>query len=111
MSNNDNEDASVPGPVAVVTRTGRAMAIGPDWWEIRDDGTPPQFVEVLTECRQHAGVVYLAFGSMIRDANNDGIVNIASRLRMDLVAAQSLRNMLSGIIDEALKPTDKSTAN
>jgi hypothetical protein len=107
----DEEVSSGGAAAEVVISSGRKIAVGGDWWDIRDDGRPAEFVEVITECRQRNGVVFLAFASMIIDANNTGLVSIASRLRMDLANAQHLRNMLDNIITDALKPSDKTNAN
>ena len=107
----DEIEAQPARPLDVVQRSGRQLAVGSDWWEIRDPGVPVQFVDILTEGRHMNGVVHLAFASAIVDANNAGIASIAARLRMDLSAAQHLRNMLNGIIEDALKPKDQSKTN
>lgn len=95
----------------VVISSGRKLAFGDKFLEIRDDGRPAHFVEILMEARQHMGVVSLAFGSMIWDANNEPVAQVASRLRMDLATAQNLHKLLGDMITDALKPADKSQAN
>lgn len=95
----------------VVVKSGRMIALGDKFAEIRDDGRPVHFVDVLMEARHHMGVVYMAFGSVILDANNDHLVQVASRLRMNLATAQDMHRLLGSIIEDALKPVDKSKAN
>ncbi|RVP96980.1 hypothetical protein [Sinorhizobium meliloti] len=95
----------------VVIRSGRKIAVGDQWWEIRDNGEPIKYTDYITEARLVHGTIYLSFGACFMDANNEGIVDIAARLRMDLAAAQSLHNMLGQMISNALTPTDTSKAN
>jgi len=95
----------------VVIKSGRSIALGDQFAEVRDDGRPVHFVDVLTEARHHIGVFYLAFGSVIIDANSDQIVQIASRLRMNIATAQDVHRILGQMIDDALKPADKTKAN
>jgi hypothetical protein len=95
----------------VVISSGRKLALGDKFLEIRDDGRPVHFVDLLMEARQHMGVVAVAFGSMVLDANNEPIAQVASRLRMDLGTAQNLHKLLGDMIAAALKPSDKSQAN
>src|SRR5690606_23127583 len=95
----------------VVVKSGRKIAMGADWWEIRDNGEPVRYVDVLTEARHYNGVLYLTLGSAFIDANNAGIVDIAARLRMDIGMAQNLQSMLKKMIDEVLTPVDKGKAN
>ena len=96
----------------VVIRSGRKIAMGDQWWEIRDNGEPIKFTDYLTEARVVNGTFYLSFGACFVDANNQGIVDITSRLRMDLGTAQALHNMLGQMINNTLtKPADMSKAN
>uniref|UniRef100_UPI003F494F42 hypothetical protein n=1 Tax=Ensifer adhaerens TaxID=106592 RepID=UPI003F494F42 len=95
----------------VVVKSGRKIAMGSDWWDIRDNGETVRYVDVVTEARHHHGVFYLSLGSAFIDANNAGVVDIAARLRMDIGTAQQLRQLLSDMIDQALKPVDRDKAN
>jgi hypothetical protein len=95
-----------------VTPKGRRLAMGGDWWEIRgDEATPIYYVDLLTEARSAGGTVCLGFATGVVDANNPPVMDMACRLRMSLVAAQVLHQMLGGIISDALKPADKTQAN
>jgi hypothetical protein len=95
----------------VVIKSGHYLAMGETKLEIRDAGEPIHYVDVLTEARQHLGVIYLAFGGVVWDANNDQIVQIASRLRMNLGTAQDLHRLLGQMINDATKPIDKTLTN
>lgn len=95
----------------VVIKSGRRMAIGADWWEVRDAGQPVEFVDLITEARHINGVFYLSFASGIVDANNEGVAQVATRLRMSLASAQILHGILGDMIKGALMPPDQSKAN
>lgn len=95
----------------VVVRSGRKMAVGSDWWEIRDSGVPVTYVDVLTEFRNHNSVVYLSLGQAIIDANNAPLVQIIARHRFDLGTAQNLHRLLGEMIADMTKPVDKSLTN
>lgn len=95
----------------VVIKSGRNIALGDTRAEIRDDGRPVHYVDMVMEARQGYGIVALAFGSIVTDANNDPLVQVASRLRMNLGVAQTLHKLLGDMISDALKPADKSQAN
>lgn len=95
----------------VVIKSGRVFVTGSEKWEIRDAGSPVAYVDLLTEARCVAGVVYLAFGSSVLDANSDGVVQVESRVRMHLGTAQFVHKMLGDMITDALKPVDKSQQN
>lgn len=95
----------------VIIKSGREIAVGAERWEIRDAGGPVEFVDMITEARHINGVVYLSFGAGIVDANNEGICQVTSRLRLSLGTAQFLHSLLGGMISDALKPIDQSKAN
>jgi hypothetical protein len=95
----------------VFVRTGGKIAIGSEFWDIRDGGHPVMFTDVITEARHGNGVVSLSFGAGVIDANGKPFVDITHRMRMSLASAQFLRNLLDGMIKEALTPVDKSQAN
>ncbi|RVO08203.1 hypothetical protein [Sinorhizobium meliloti] len=95
----------------VVVKSGRRIAVGDEWWTVRKDDAACQFIDFLTEARQFNGTVYLSLASGILDANNEPIVDVVSRLRMNLGTAQVLHNLLGQIIGDALRPTGSSKAN
>jgi len=95
----------------VIVRSGRNIAMGDQWWEIRDSGEPIKFTDILTEARHVGGAVYLSFGACFIDANNQGMVDITSRIRLELGFAQALHSMLGQMISSALAPPDLSKAN
>jgi hypothetical protein len=95
----------------VVVKSGRKIAVGSDYWDLRDDGTPVRYVDFITELRQHNSVVYLSIGSAVIDANNTPFVDIACRMRMDLGTAQNLHSLLGTMISDMLKPADQSKTN
>lgn len=95
----------------IVNRTVRKIALGSDWWDLIDDSSSVDFVDVITEMRAHEGVVYVAFGAAMIDANNDGVVRISNRLRMTLDRAQVLYAALGDTITKALDPSNKEKPN
>lgn len=95
----------------VIIKSGKSLPFGSERLEIRDDGVPVKFVDLITELRQVNGVIHIGLGSTVWDAGNDAVVAVASRVRMDLIAAQNLHKFLGDAITDALKPADKSTSN
>ncbi|MDP9813860.1 hypothetical protein J2W42_006736 [Rhizobium tibeticum] len=95
----------------VVVRSGRKIAVGSEYWEIRDGGAPVEYVDIITELRHHNGVVYVSLGSAIVDANNFPLVAIAGRYRMDIGTAQSLHTLLGDLLAGMLKPVDQPKAH
>ena len=95
----------------VSVKPERRIAIADEWWTLRDSEAPAVFSDYITEARHWHGNVYLSFGSGVIDANNEPVIDIVSRLRMNLGTAQVLHQLLGQMIDDALKPVDKSTAN
>ena len=102
MSENENR---------VVVTSGRKVVVGDETWTVRRDDEPCQFVDFMSEARQFNGTVYLSLASAILDANNEPIVDIIARLRMNLATAQGLHAALGQIISDAFKPSDTSKAN
>lgn len=94
----------------LANRSGKRTAVGSKWWEIRDNGEAIKFCDLITEARHSNGVVYLSLGSGIMDANNEGVCDIAVRLRMNFATAEALHSLLGEMIADVLKPTDKSQA-
>ncbi|NRP74890.1 hypothetical protein ILFOPFJJ_05813 [Ensifer psoraleae] len=95
----------------VVVRSGRTLQMGTESWEIRDNGTPVQYVDLITEAREVNKVFYVSFASAIIDGQNPGIASIATRLRIDIGTAQYLHDLLEKLIQNALMPTDITKAN
>lgn len=95
----------------VVVTTGKALKIGDERWVIRDPGTPVVLIDFITEARQFNGLIYMSFAHSIIDAGNEGDAVINARLRMNLAVAQNIRDLLTRMIDDALKPVDQSKAN
>ncbi len=95
--------------VRAVVTSGKSLLGGEI--DIKDTGIVPAFVDVVTEHRHNSGIVYLSFGCTSKDGDNRGEVLLTHRLRMSLVMAQSLRDTLSNLIGDAMKPVDKSQAN
>ncbi|MEQ1956827.1 hypothetical protein [Mesorhizobium sp. CN2-181] len=78
---------------------------------VRASDAPPNFVDLVIENRHCNGNVYLSLASLAIDGTNVPEVQIVSRLRMSLVIAQHMRDLLTEVIDLALKPVDKKHAN
>lgn len=78
---------------------------------VRHSDAQPNFVDLVIENRYCNGNVYLSLGAVIIDGTNVPEIQIVSRLRMSLVIAQHMRDLLTDVIDLALKPADKSHAN
>lgn len=95
----------------VVITSGKTLAVGSEKWAVKDPGVPIPFVDKITEATQGNGIVALSFGVGIQDANSPPEVVITTRVRMSLGTAQFLRNLLDGMITDALKPVDKSQTN
>lgn len=95
----------------VVIRTGRKIAVGADFWELRDDGVPVHYVDMITEIRHHNTVIYVGLASAVIDANNEPYAVVAGRFRMDVGTAQNLHKFLGDAIAAALKPVSSSSAN
>lgn len=79
-----------------------------NFWSVRDDGTPVKFVDMITECRHHNNIAYISLGSAIMDLNGSPTVEVASRLRFDLVTARNLHTMLGTMIAEMLRTEGKT---
>ncbi|MDQ0323514.1 hypothetical protein QO002_005720 [Pararhizobium capsulatum DSM 1112] len=95
----------------VAVKSGRKLAVENDLWEIRDNGMPVTYVDMLTELRHHNNVIYLSLGQSIIDGKNEPIVNITARHRIDLGTAKNLHRILGEVIADIIKPGDKSQAN
>lgn len=94
----------------VVVRTAKQIRLGDVDVPLREDSCQQLFVDVVTERRHMSNVVYISLGALSADGGA-AHVDTACRLRMSLMFAQNLRDILSALIDDALKPVDKSQAN
>lgn len=95
----------------VVIETGKRIAVAGVRWTIRRDDANCHFIDALTEARQANGIIYLSFASTSIDGNNEGTLDVVSRIRVDLSMAQVLHNLVGQMINDALKPADTSKAN
>ncbi|AUQ64438.1 hypothetical protein [Phaeobacter inhibens] len=93
------------------SKTGKTLSVGIENWEIIDNGTTVQHVDLLLENRALDGTVSLSFGSAILDGANRGQVLVAARLRMNMVIAQALRDTLDQIIKDELNPPKPEKPN
>lgn len=89
----------------MVLKSGRRLPMGAEFWDIRDDGVPVLYIDLVTEARHHNTVVYLGLGHAISDNGNHPVAQIAARLRLDIGTAQMLHKQLGDIIKEALSTT------
>jgi hypothetical protein len=89
----------------------KTVSVGDQKWEIRDDGVPVDFVDLITEGRHNNGIVYLSLATGIVDGSNEPIAQIASRLRMHLGTAQALHALLGAAIKDAMKAPAKGKTN
>lgn len=80
-------------------------------WEIRDHEARVEFVDFITENRVNNGVIYLSLGSVNVDANNAPVVDVSTRLRMDLATAQIISRHLADLVKTAQKAPEKATKN
>lgn len=85
----------------------RTIAVGNDRFEIRDDGVPSIFTDLIIESRLMGGIVCLSLGTLIADgdieAGNSPEAVIAARLRMTLRTARAVHEQLSLLIQGAEK--------
>lgn len=96
----------------VVVKSGKTVDVGGGKaWDIRDAEARMVFVDFLSENRISNGVVCLSLGAVHTDTTNTPVVDVTTRLRMDLVTAQILHATLGDLIRQAQQPPDKSVAN
>lgn len=91
--------------------SGKVLIVGEARWPIEADRLPVEFCDLVLEARQGMNIVYLSLGAAIIDGASKPTVRVTSRMRMSLVMAQNLRDVLTNIIADALKPADKSQTN
>jgi hypothetical protein len=95
----------------ITVKSGKILRVGEVDVEIVDLGIPVVVPNFFIENRQSNGVIALSFATAIADGVNQPEAHVCTRLRMDLVFAQQLRDALSDLIGEALAQPDKSKAN
>ncbi|MBY3369391.1 MULTISPECIES: hypothetical protein [Rhizobium] len=91
----------------VVIRSGSTTKIGDRDAEIRDADARTVFVDFFSENRLNNSTVCLSLGALHVDGANEPVIDISTRLRMDLGFAQILHGVLGEIIAMALKPVDQ----
>lgn len=87
------------------------MRLGDSDVPLIDRDVPTVFADVLTEARYTHNVFYFSFAQSVTDQGNSIELQVQCRLRLNLFAAQLLRDNLSHLIEEANKPPDRSKAN
>ncbi|WP_394889565.1 hypothetical protein ACG873_30320 [Mesorhizobium sp. AaZ16] len=95
----------------VTIRSGKTLRVGDSDWQIVEKDVAPVVPSVFLEARQFNGLVYISLAQTVVDAGNQPEAWVCARLRMDLGFAQSLRDQLTSLIEDALTPSDKSKAN
>lgn len=90
---------------------GKSIVIGDSRVPIVHEPDDVLYVDILTEHRHAVGTIYLSLGNLVVDGNNPPEANVVARLRFSLVMAQNLRDILANLVEDALKPADKSQAN
>lgn len=93
------------------TEGRKTIKLGDETWLITGDAAPVEFVDLICEARQFNGIIYLSFLQSIIDAGTTPEARVNVRMRMNLATAQGLHSLLGGMIQDALKPPDKSKAN
>ncbi|MGO7157050.1 hypothetical protein [Rhizobium leguminosarum] len=102
---NVKEDIAVSNDVVI--RSGRTTKIGDHDAEIRDTDARTVFVDFFSENRLSNSTVCISLGALHADGANGPVIDISTRLRMDLGFAQILHGVLGEIIAAALKPVDQ----
>lgn len=93
----------------IVLKSGRNIAAGEDGTiEIRNIDVPVHYVDYLTEHRLMNDTVHLSFASTVLDGANQMSIDVACRVRMNMVAAQNLHALLGAMIAQYQQPPDKS---
>ncbi|MBB3313104.1 hypothetical protein FHT78_004892 [Rhizobium sp. BK196] len=91
----------------VVVKSGNVVRVGDHDAEIRDVEARTVFVDFFTENRVNNNTVCLSLGALHVDAANEPVIDVSTRLRMDLGFAQMLHGVLGELISSALKPIDQ----
>ncbi|MBY3590631.1 hypothetical protein HJA87_12155 [Rhizobium bangladeshense] len=91
----------------VVISSGKTVRVGDFDCEVRDADASIVYVDCFTENRLNNSTVCVSLGALHRDAANDPVIDVSTRLRMDLGFAQILHGVLGELITSALKPVDQ----
>ncbi|MEP4767464.1 MAG: hypothetical protein ABJY83_06130 [Roseibium sp.] len=67
--------------------------------------------DVVTEMRIGDHMINISLAETVADGGNPPEARICARMRLNLVAAQSLRTILDGLIEQALKPAEAKKPN
>lgn len=83
----------------------QTIAVGNERFEIRDDGVPSIFADLIIESRLMGGIVCLSLATMVADgdveAQNSPEAVVAARLRMTLRTARAVHQQLSLLMERA----------
>lgn len=83
----------------------QTIAVGNERFQIRDDGVPSVFADLIVESRLMGDIVCISLGTIVADgdveAGNKPEAVIAARLRMPIPAARVVCAQLSLLIDQA----------
>lgn len=96
----------------VVLSSGKMLRVGDvDWVLSESADVRPVLPTFLVETRHVGQVIYLSLAETVIDAHNGPEARVCSRLRLDIVTAQILRDALSDLIKKAQEPVSKSQSN
>ena len=95
----------------VVIRTGATIKLGDIEAEVRGEGAPLIYHDLVTESRFAQGAICISLGAVCTDGVSAPVVQVVARHRMSVLSAQILRNQLTELIDLALKPVNPSKTN
>lgn len=68
--------------------------------KVKDSAGPPLYVDTITESVISNGTMHLSLGSVIQDMAADPEIEIVCRLRLNMVTAQNLHQLLGHCINE-----------
>lgn len=95
----------------VVIKSGKVLEVGDAKWDIVDRSHGVLFIDMITEARHSNGVVQLSMGAAHIDGQNTPVVQVSTRIRLDIVTAQILHANLGQIIAHFQAPPDKMQTN
>lgn len=90
---------------------GKTIRLGDESWLITKDDARVEWVDLICEGRCVNGIVNISFLQAIMDVGTVPEAHVNVRLRMNLVAAQALHNLLGSMISDAFNPSNKEKAN
>lgn len=111
-----NGTGLIPKEIYILTneitiRSGKLLAVGDTQLEIIDRGIPIAVPNLFVEHRHSNGMIAISLATVIADGTNKPEAHVCTRLRMDLIFAQALRDQLDELITNSMTPLDKSKAN